>query len=437
MMRQRLIIFARFPEPHMTKTRLIPALGPEGAAQLQRDMTRHTLALVREFAASFPVSVQVRFEGGDAEKMAACFGNDLSYCPQGSGDLGCRMDRAVAEAFVDGVEQTVIIGTDCPEITPELIRESFQRLAACDVVLGPATDGGYYLIGLQRPTPSLFSGIPWSSERVFQETLRCANELSLNVSHLKPLSDVDRPEDLVVWHRAKQLPAAVSSTRISVIISTLDEADCLPQTLGGLREVENLEVIVVDGGSTDGTPEIAERQGCRVLHSPPGRARQMNAGARAASGSILLFLHADTCLPPEFDSIVLAALQKPGVVAGAFQLRIGGPGPALRIIERAVNFRSRVFQMPYGDQGIFVHRATFQELGGFPALPIMEDFDFVRRLRRRGRIQIASTPVITSGRRWRELGPWRTTWINQKVILGYYLGVSPEQLAVWYADSVQ
>ena len=437
---QRLVIFTRFPEPHKTKTRLIPALGPEGAAGVQRDMTRHTLALVRELARGFSVSVEVRFEGGDAEKMAACFGNDLSYRPQGPGDLGCRMAAAFAEAFREGAERTVLIGTDCPEIAPELIRESFDRLATCDVVLGPASDGGYYLIGLRRPAPELFTGIPWSSERVFDETMHRAGKLSLNVFLLKTLSDVDRPEDLAVWHRANQLAAAVSGTRISVIIPTLNEADYLSDTLGSLRDAENVEVLVVDGGSNDGTTEIAEREGCRVLRSPPGRALQMNAGARAASGPILLFLHADTCLPPGFDSAVRSALQEPGVghrgeavVGGAFRLRIGAPGWPLRIIEQAVNIRSRVLQMPYGDQGIFVQKKTFQELGGFPVLPVMEDFEFVRRLRHRGRIRIASLPVTTSGRRWQKLGPWRTTWINQRVVLGYYLGVSPERLAVWYA----
>ena len=433
MMRQRLVIFTRFPEPDKTKTRLVPALGPEGAAQLQRDMTRHTLALVRELAAGSPISVEVRFEGGDAEKMAACFGNDLSYRPQGPGDLGCRMDQAVTDAFSEGAERAVIIGTDCPEITPEVVRESFDHLATCDLVLGPATDGGYYLIGLQRPTPQLFTGIAWSSERVFDETMRRAGDLFLNVSLLKMLSDVDRPEDLAVWHRAKQLATGVSTTRISVIIPTLNEAGYLPHTLGGLGDAKNLEVIVVDGGSTDGTPELAQREGCPVLRSPPGRALQMNAGARAARGSILLFLHADTCLPPGFESAVLAALQQPGVMAGAFRLRIGAPGWPLRTIEQAVNIRSRVLQMPYGDQGLFLLKETFQQLGGFAMLPIMEDFEFVRRLRRRGRIRITRLPVIISGRRWRELGPWRTTWINQKIILGYYLGVSPERLAVWYA----
>ena len=436
-MKLRLVIFTRFPEPHKTKTRLIPALGPEGAAELQREMTLYTLTRARELAARYPVSVEVRFEGGNAQKMEASFGNDLSYRPQGSGDLGCRMVAAFTEAFCEGVEGTVIIGTDCPEITPKLVRESFYRLGARDVVLGPATDGGYYLVGLRRPEPKLFTGIPWGSERVLEDTLRRAGELSLEVSLLETLSDVDRPEDLAVWHRAKQLPAASSAARISVIIPTFNEADYLPRTLASLRDAENLEVLVVDGGSNDGTTEIAERKGYRVLRSPPGRALQMNAGARAASGSILLFLHGDTCLPPGFDSTVLLALQKPGVVAGAFRLRIDAPGLSLRAIERAVSIRSRVLQMPYGDQGLFVHRNTFEELGGFATLPIMEDFEFVRRLRRRGGIWIASLPAITSGRRWQELGPWRTTWINQKVILGYHLGVSPEQLAAWHRRSIK
>ena len=434
---RRLVIFTRFPEPHKTKTRLIPALGPEGAAEMQREMTLHTLTRVRELAARYPVSVEVRFEGGDARKMAACFGNDLSYRPQGSGDLGCRMVAAFGEAFREGAERAVIIGTDCPGITPKLVRESFDRLAGCDVVLGPATDGGYYLIGLRRPAPKLFTGIPWGSERVLEDTLLRADELSLKGSLLKTLSDVDRPEDLAVWHRAKQLPAALPDARISVIIPTFNEADYLPHTLNSLRDAENLEVLVVDGGSNDGTAEIAERNGSRVLRSPPGRALQMNAGARAASGSILLFLHADTRLSPGFDSTVLSVLQKPGVVAGAFRLRIGVPGPSLRIVEWAVNIRSRVLQMPYGDQGLFLRKNTFQELGGFALLPIMEDFEFVRRLRRRGRIRIASLAVTTSGRRWQELGPWRTTWINQRVILGYCLGVSPERLSAWYERRAQ
>jgi rSAM/selenodomain-associated transferase 2/rSAM/selenodomain-associated transferase 1 len=432
MMKQRLVIFTRFPEPDKAKTRLIPALGPAGAARLQGDLTRHTLAWVQELVEGFPVSAEVRFEGGDAEKMAMAFGDGVMYCPQGAGDLGCRMERAFAEAFCEGAERIVIIGTDCPEITPKLIRESFEHLATCHLVLGPAADGGYYLIGLRRPAPQLFTEIPWGTERVFEETLRRANELSLDVFLLKTLSDVDRPEDLAVWHRVQIARHATVSRRISVIVPALNEAEHLPQTLLSLKDARDVETVVVDGGSTDGTPEIAKRAGCQLLCSPPSRALQMNAGAQAATGSILVFLHADTRLPERFEDHVRRALDQPRVVAGAFQFRIDGPQRALRLIEWGVNLRSRHLQMPYGDQALFLKAETFRTIGGFPELPIMDDFELVRRLRRHGRIAIADAAVTTSARRWNAIGPLRTTWINQKVIMGYYCGVSPKQLARWY-----
>ncbi len=432
MTRQHLVLFTRFPQPGKVKTRLVPALGPQRAAELAREMTQHTLAWARELAQGFPVSLEIRFDGGDAEQMATTFGNGLPYCPQGEGDLGCRMERALKEAFFQGAGRAVVIGTDCPELTPKLILESFQRLADYDLVLGPAGDGGYYLIGLRADRPQLFADIAWGSERVLEQTLCRADALSLKVSLLETLSDVDRPDDLAVWHRVRQSLSARSTTRISVIIPTLNEAAQLSQTLGSLRCGEDLEIIVVDGGSDDATLEIAEREGCRVLRSPPGLALQMNVAAGAASNPVLLFLHADTRLAPGFCPAVLAALREPGVVGGAFRLRIDAPGWPLRVIERAVNLRSRALQMPYGDQGIFVRKEIFQELGGFAILPIMEDFHFIQRLRRRGRIRIAPLPASTSARRWQELGPWRTTWINQAIILGYCLGMSPQRLARWY-----
>jgi rSAM/selenodomain-associated transferase 2/rSAM/selenodomain-associated transferase 1 len=429
---QNLVVFTRFPESGKAKTRLIPAMGPERAAGLAREMTQHTLAWARELAESFPVSVEVRFDGGDAERMAIAFGDGIPYRPQGEGDLGCRMEHAFQEAFSEGSHRAVLIGTDCPEITPELILESLEQLATCDLVLGPASDGGYYLIGLRASAPQLFTEIAWGSERVLEQTLRRADQLSLNVSLLKTLSDVDCPEDLSVWHRVRQSLSAPSTTRISAVIPTFNEAANLPQTLRSLRDAENLEIIVVDGGSNDGTLDIAEREGCRVLRSMPGRAVQMNAGAGVASGSVLLFLHADTRLAPGFCPALRAALQEPGVVGGAFRLRIDAPGWPLRIIEQAAHVRSRALKMPYGDQGIFVRKETFQELGGFAMLPIMEDFEFIQRLRHRGRIRIVPLPASTSGRRWQQFGPWRTTWINQKIIVGYCLGISPDRLAQWY-----
>ncbi len=431
---QHLIIFTRYPEPHRTKTRLIPLLGAEGAAELQGDMTEHTLAWAGELAGETAVSVQVRFAGGDATRMQDRFGNAFPYLPQGPGDLGDRMARAFRTAFASGATGAVLVGTDCPGITAALARQAFERLATADLVLGPAADGGYYLIGLRRPVPRLFAGVSWGRDTVLRETLQRAEQLGLTASLLITLPDVDRPEDLPEWRRAKcTSPPATDPDRISVIIPTLNESGPLEDTLAALDGARNFETIVVDGGGSDGTDSLAAERGVRLIRATTGRARQMNAGARAATGHFLLFLHADTRLPERFDEHVRDLLGRPGVVAGAFRLGIDGPRRAFRVIEWAVNLRSRCFQMPYGDQAIFLRTDTFRRLGGFPELPIMEDFEFIRRLRRNGRVAIASATATTSARRWNQLGPWKTTWLNQRIILGYYLGISPDTLAKWYS----
>lgn len=219
---------------------------------------------------------------------------------------------------------------------------------------------------------------------------------------------------------------------ISVIIPTLNEAANLPSTLTPVQRAANVEVVVADGGSQDETVAIAQAAQVQVVASAPGRAHQMNQGAAVAQGDILLFLHADTLLPLGFDQWVRATLQQPQVVAGAFELAIQGTGLGLRCIESGVKLRSHLWQLPYGDQALFLKASRFHELGGFPELPIMEDFELVRQLRRQGRIAIAPAAVLTSGRRWQTLGIGRTTVINQLMIAGYLLGINPATLARWY-----
>ncbi|NMF85354.1 TIGR04283 family arsenosugar biosynthesis glycosyltransferase [Nodosilinea sp. P-1105] len=219
---------------------------------------------------------------------------------------------------------------------------------------------------------------------------------------------------------------------LSVIIPTLNEASHLGRTLDTLSSSYPLEVIVVDGGSTDSTVAIARSHQAQVITTAPGRAQQMNSGAQVATGQMLLFLHGDTQLPPQVDQLVRRTLAQPGVVAGAFDLAIAGSGWGLRWVEWGVKLRSRWLQMPYGDQGIFLTAARFHGLGGFPDLPIMEDFVLIRRLRQQGRIAIAPGYVITSNRRWQTHGVIYTTLLNQLMILGYYVGISPQRLARWY-----
>ena len=219
---------------------------------------------------------------------------------------------------------------------------------------------------------------------------------------------------------------------ISIIIPVLNEARILPTTLAKTQLGVDVEVIVVDGGSQDGTVELTHSLGIKVLSHHPPRACQMNAGAKVATGDILLFLHADTLLPNGFDALVRQTLKQPSAVAGAFELRIDGLLLGLRLIETGVNWRSRWLQMPYGDQAIFLKTELFHTIGGFPKLPIMEDFELMRRLKRQGRIVTIPVPVLTSGRRWQKLGVLKTTLINQMAIAAYFMGVPPERIARWY-----
>jgi len=200
MAKERLIVFTRYPEPGKTKTRLIPALGTQGAADLQRQMTEHTLSRCRELQSWHPICLEVRFEGGNLTLMQDWLGFDLVYQPQGSGDLGDRMARSLSSAINVGIDRVVIIGTDCPGLNAQLMAQAFQQLhQAHDLVLGPALDGGYYLIGLSRFIPALFTKINWGTAEVLQKTVETAEHLNLSVAYLTPLADVDRPEDLPVW----------------------------------------------------------------------------------------------------------------------------------------------------------------------------------------------------------------------------------------------
>ncbi|MBW2072221.1 MAG: TIGR04283 family arsenosugar biosynthesis glycosyltransferase [Deltaproteobacteria bacterium] len=225
---------------------------------------------------------------------------------------------------------------------------------------------------------------------------------------------------------------AASSTSLSVIIPTLNESSHIGATLASAMGDAETEVVVVDGGSVDDTRKQVQAWGCKLLVSSPGRAVQMNMGASVASGKVLLFLHADTRLPPGYRSQVHSTLGAHGVVAGAFRLGIDGSGRALRLVEMLANWRSTTLQLPYGDQALFMKAARFQQIGGFPTMPIMEDLVLVSRLRKIGRIAIAPVAVQTSARRWQEIGVGKATVINQIMLYGFFLGLSPERLARFY-----
>lgn len=218
---------------------------------------------------------------------------------------------------------------------------------------------------------------------------------------------------------------------ISVIIPTLNEADLIAAAIRRARAGGAAEVIVADGGSADGTAAIARSLGAAVVESAANRGAQQNLGALLAAGPILLFLHADTEPPVDFAARIRRTLAAPGVAGGAFRFRLDGSGWQLRLVERVTALRCKFLQLPYGDQAIFVAKETFERAGRFPDSPVMEDFDFIVRLKKLGRVAIASADAVTSARRWRRMGVWRMTWINQLCIFGYYLRIPSRRMARW------
>ena len=222
---------------------------------------------------------------------------------------------------------------------------------------------------------------------------------------------------------------------ISVIIPTLNEAATIVEILRRLRHSGSCEVIVVDGGSDDGTPELARPQADIVLSAGRGRAKQMNVGARAASGQVLLFLHADTVLPLGFPALLEHALHDPQVVGGRFDVRLDADGWPFRMVETLMNIRSRISRIATGDQAIFVRRQTFLELGGYCEAELMEDLELSYRLKRRGKLVCLRERVVTSARRWQRNGIARTIVLMWVLRLLYFVGVSPNYLKTFYADT--
>jgi rSAM/selenodomain-associated transferase 2/rSAM/selenodomain-associated transferase 1 len=425
MSRQRLIIFTRYPEPGRAKTRLIPVLGKEGAASLHREMTERTLMWAKSLSRKNPDLIEIWFEGGTRRMMEEWLGPEFNYFHQGDGDLGERMARAFQDNFLKGKKDVVLVGVDCPELTAFHGQAAFDALKDHDLVLGPTSDGGYCLIGLKRMVPEIFRSIAWGTDTVHRETLKRAKNKGISVKNLNILHDVDEPQDLLFWERA-------SKQSLSVIIPALNEENHIRQTLEHIGKISHGEVIVVDGGSEDNTARIAKECGVRVLSSSPSRGGQLNAGASEASGDLLLFLHADTIVPENFSSLIRQAMMDPEVVGGSFALKIYPSTPLLRYIERNVTWRTRLFRLPYGDQAIFVRASLFRLMGGYAEIPLMEDVEFVRRLRKVGKLVFIPVPVITSSRRYAKTGALRAILKNKLALFGYYLKIPPSRLAQFY-----
>jgi rSAM/selenodomain-associated transferase 2 len=227
----------------------------------------------------------------------------------------------------------------------------------------------------------------------------------------------------------------MNARKISIIMPVYNEAKTLQTTLNRLQLSNNEELIVVDGGSSDNSVSIAKEFTDKVYVTETGRARVMNYGASQASGKILLFLHADCTLPKKAFSIIRETLGNDGVIAGSFDLAISHPGFRYRVIEAGANLRSRVTSIPYGDQGIFLGKEVFHQIGGFTDIPLMEDIDISRRLKKTGKIAFVRAPIQTSARRWIHEGIFYTTLRDWVIALLYsFFNASPKKLIKYYRN---
>jgi rSAM/selenodomain-associated transferase 2 len=235
----------------------------------------------------------------------------------------------------------------------------------------------------------------------------------------------------VTWSPGVVRPDAADRAQWSVVIPALQEMEQLPLLLGQLQGPE--QVVVVDGGSSDGTAAIAAAMGAHVVHaSAANRGLQLAVGAAHATRPWLLFLHADARLPEQWHERLAEALAAEAVIAAAFRLRVRGRGWKLRLLERLVGFRSRWRGLPYGDQGLAIAVDDYQQIGGYRPLPLMEDLDLVQRLGQNGRVALAAGAVQVSDRRWRRLGVWRSSWRNARLRAAWRRGIDPQELARRY-----
>ena len=225
--------------------------------------------------------------------------------------------------------------------------------------------------------------------------------------------------------------------KISIIIPVLNEAKRLGESLQRLQALRRRghEIIVIDGGSRDGTTDQIEGRADRVLETSAGRSVQMNAGARVASGEVLWFLHVDTRVPADADRLLLDAISNSKRQWGRFDVALSGPGLPFRIIATMMNIRSRLTGIATGDQGLFVTRRAFVQVGGFPSIALMEDIAISQALKRSGRPVCVTQTLVTSSRRWEQAGIMRTILLMWTLRMGYALGVDPVRLARLYQRS--
>ena len=415
-----LICFIKAPIEGRVKTRLAKRIGDKRALELYEGFVEHLLSL------SLPLFTE-RFIAYDTPNITlplpAYLKEEKLFFQEGEA-LGEKMAHAFEYLFAKGYKKVILVGSDIPEINARIIDDAFNALSANDAILSPTLDGGYYLIGFNAHTftKEAFEEVDYSQNNVFKQTkARLKTHL---IAEGKKLRDIDTLEDL------KAYMPSYPTKRISVIIPVYHEDETLLKTIDTLyanARSDDFEVIVVDTLEKTTVKSLHVNR-ARIGFAPEGRASQMNEGARMAEGEILLFLHADTLVPRHWDAQLSTNYE-----AGSFSLAIKSTHFGLKCIETFANLRTMFTSIPYGDQGQFFKASLFKEIGGYAPIPLMEDVEIMKRLKKRGTaITLLDAKVTTSARRWEKEGIFYTTLRNRVLSFLYLCGVSPEKLSSYY-----
>lgn len=441
-MTNAIILFTRVPVPGKTKTRLMPYLSAAQCARLHECFLRDIKGQCEKTEAALFICYTPEDE---TERLYHTLGKAAGYFPQEGETLGERMYNAIARVLGEGYAACVLLGSDVPEVREAHISRAFRALEEKDVVFGPTRDGGYYLVGMKKPYKEVFEKQSYGHGKVLANTVRSLKEKELTVGYTATLSDMDVPEDLRRYRSRMCANRKMQSTetgkylmrtsRISVIVPVYNEEKTIVRLQEQLKPyLKSCEVLLVDGGSTDRTPELID-PAFRVLKCEKGRAKQMNLGARKSHGDILFFLHSDSELPRNFPAQIRYVMKD--YEAGCFGVAFHSKNFFMLTCRLISNHRVKDRKLMFGDQGIFLKRELFFEVGMYPELPIMEDYQLSLTLKERGvRLGMAKHRIYTSDRRFPKgtLPKLKVMWQMNRLRKGYRAHVPAEELAKWYQD---
>lgn len=440
--KRAIILFTRIPIAGQTKTRLMPYFSPKECAELHTCFLRDIAEQCKKVQADIFVCYT---PDGNVSRLKKSINERAAYFQQEGDGLGERMSNAISYVLQIGYDSCVLIGADIPEIRAGDFRQAFAVLEKWDVVFGPAADGGYYLVGMKKLHQKIFEKQKYGRGDVLENAGRLLAEQGLEAGYIRMLHDLDTREDLSGYRERMRKSPELQETetgkyllrklKISIIVPIYNEEKLIERLLEQLRPlVPSCEILLVDGGSTDRTLELITPE-FRVLHSPKGRAAQMNLGAGESKGDVLFFLHCDSELPARpLAEIRYVMKDHP---AGCFGIAFHSRHFFMWTCRVISNHRIKDRKVMFGDQGIFITRELFFRAGMFPNLPIMEDYQLSLTLKEMGvKLGIAKHRIYTSDRRFPEktIPKLRMMWKMNRLRKMYRDGVPIEVIADLYRD---